>query len=100
MTERFSANKVGKILRAFLEKNLDTHQRREEFVDGCLQCEKCKLIREVAMSLQNERINLMLFGRPPSRRGRKRAFVRGLHGERILVDDTDMRVRGRTRAGK
>lgn len=96
--ERFSAKKVARILRKHLDDNLDTHQHRGEFVEGCIQCEKCLVIRQIAGDLHNVQINYAVYGKP-SRIG-KTAFTRGIHGERLLTNDTDMRVRGRTRAGK
>lgn len=95
---RFSAEKVGLLLKDKLEQNMDQHQHRDEFIEGCLQCEKCRLIRQIAQDSHNTTIMRMIFGKPP-RTGHS-AFVRGMHGERLLTDDTDMRVRGRTRAGK
>ena len=100
MTERFSSKKVGRILREFLDKNMDVHQHRGEFVEGCLQCEKCRLIRQIAMEIGGKHICDPIFGKPTSRRGKKTAyFYRDIDGSRMGFDDTDKRVPGRIRRG-
>lgn len=91
--ERFSAKKVGRLLKEKLLEELDEHQYQGEFHEDCIQCQRCKMIREIAQDLHNATINEMVFGKPPSRRGRKRAY------SFLGVDDTDHRVSARVRRG-
>lgn len=99
MSERFSSKLVAKILKQKLDENMDVHQHREEFVDDCLQCEKCRLIRSIAMDLHNIHINNVIFGKPTSRRGKKTAYIYSSNGRRMGFDDTDKRVPWRLRKG-
>ena len=100
MSKRFSSKVMAAILQTFLKENLDTHQYRGEFVEGCLQCEKCKIIREIAIETHNSNIINAVLGKPPSQRGKKTAYAYGSNGQRIGFDDTDKRVPARVRRGK
>ena len=92
------AKVVAETLKKALNENLDVHQHRGEYVEGCLQCEKCKLIREIASSFHNENINNAVFGKSP-RRGTK-AYWTTTSGERLLMRDDDMRVSAKARKGR
>lgn len=96
---RFSAKKVGEVLANFLEQNLDEHQKNGQFVEGCLQCEKCRLIREIASNMNNETVNRKVLGKPFDKRLlAHRAYSYSSEG-RVLVRDWDKRVSGRVRSG-
>jgi len=98
MITRFSQKKVAKILNDRLQKEKDTHQLSGEFVEGCLLCEKCRLIRELIMELGL--CELVPEMRMTDRRhfGHK-ALKKGMYGETIVIDDVDGRIARRRLRG-
>lgn len=104
--QRFNARFMADILLAKKLSFLGLHQNPypHEYtyigvVEGCQQCEKIKMLNEIAMETHNPFIIDTILGKFPSHRGHS-AYNRDQDGNRVLTTDTDMRTSGRARAGK